>query len=85
MDVTGVFGPFQKHENEFNEAAALKEIYRFIHRYFTEVSAPTPAVAHASSTTSTSCRGAFLLLRLSRSSTFDFLPAADIEWILLPH
>ena len=30
--------PFQKHENEFNDAAALKEIYKFIERYFTEVS-----------------------------------------------
>jgi len=32
--------PFQKHENEFNEPAALRELYRFIQRYFTEVSAP---------------------------------------------
>lgn len=29
---------FQKHENEFNEAVALRELYRFIHRYFAEVS-----------------------------------------------
>uniref|UniRef100_A0A669BEE4 Plexin-C1 n=1 Tax=Oreochromis niloticus TaxID=8128 RepID=A0A669BEE4_ORENI len=28
----------KKHENEFNEAAALKELYKFIERYFTEVS-----------------------------------------------
>uniref|UniRef100_A0A8C6UH98 Plexin cytoplasmic RasGAP domain-containing protein n=1 Tax=Neogobius melanostomus TaxID=47308 RepID=A0A8C6UH98_9GOBI len=27
----------KKHENEFNEAAALKELYIFIQRYFTEV------------------------------------------------
>ncbi|TNN54598.1 Plexin-C1 [Liparis tanakae] len=27
----------KKHENEFNEAAALREIYRFIQRYFTEI------------------------------------------------
>ncbi|KAK7895957.1 hypothetical protein WMY93_021282 [Mugilogobius chulae] len=26
----------KKHENEFNEAAALKELYKFIQRYFTE-------------------------------------------------
>lgn len=29
---------FQKHENEFNEAVALRELYKFIRRYFTEVS-----------------------------------------------
>lgn len=29
---------FQKHENEFNEAAALRELYKFIQQYFTEVS-----------------------------------------------
>uniref|UniRef100_A0A3B5ANV3 Plexin cytoplasmic RasGAP domain-containing protein n=1 Tax=Stegastes partitus TaxID=144197 RepID=A0A3B5ANV3_9TELE len=28
----------KKHENEFNEAAALKELYKFIQQYFTEVS-----------------------------------------------
>ncbi|KAL3976653.1 hairy and enhancer of split 2/6/7 [Sarotherodon galilaeus] len=27
----------KKHENEFNEAAALKELYKFIERYFTEI------------------------------------------------
>ncbi|XP_040886352.1 plexin-C1 isoform X2 [Toxotes jaculatrix] len=27
----------KKHENEFNEAAALRELYRFIQRYFTEI------------------------------------------------
>ncbi|CAN9508149.1 unnamed protein product [Ophioblennius macclurei] len=27
----------KKHENEFNEAAALKELYKFIQRYFTEI------------------------------------------------
>ncbi|XP_061839618.1 plexin-C1 [Nerophis lumbriciformis] len=27
----------KKHENEFNEAAALKEIYKIIHRYFSEI------------------------------------------------
>uniref|UniRef100_A0A3B4AWA3 Plexin cytoplasmic RasGAP domain-containing protein n=1 Tax=Periophthalmus magnuspinnatus TaxID=409849 RepID=A0A3B4AWA3_9GOBI len=28
----------KKHENEFNEAGALKELYKFIQRYFPEVS-----------------------------------------------
>uniref|UniRef100_A0A8C6PCP6 Plexin cytoplasmic RasGAP domain-containing protein n=1 Tax=Nothobranchius furzeri TaxID=105023 RepID=A0A8C6PCP6_NOTFU len=27
----------KKHENEFNEAAALKELYKFIQQYFTQV------------------------------------------------
>ncbi|XP_051248725.1 plexin-C1 isoform X7 [Dicentrarchus labrax] len=27
----------KKHENEFNEAGALRELYRFIQRYFTEI------------------------------------------------
>nr|XP_057933721.1 plexin-C1 isoform X2 [Doryrhamphus excisus] len=27
----------KKHENEFNEAAALKELYKIIHRYFSEI------------------------------------------------
>lgn len=27
----------KKHENEFNEAAALKELYKFIQKYFTEI------------------------------------------------
>ncbi|XP_008296178.1 plexin-C1 [Stegastes partitus] len=27
----------KKHENEFNEAAALKELYKFIQQYFTEI------------------------------------------------
>ncbi|XP_037616408.1 plexin-C1 [Sebastes umbrosus] len=27
----------KKHENEFNEAAALRELYKFIQRYFTEI------------------------------------------------
>ncbi|XP_056280772.1 plexin-C1 isoform X2 [Pseudoliparis swirei] len=27
----------KKHENEFNEPAALRELYRFIQRYFTEI------------------------------------------------
>ena len=27
----------QKHDNEFNEPAALRELYKFIHQYFTEV------------------------------------------------
>uniref|UniRef100_A0A672J4N5 Plexin cytoplasmic RasGAP domain-containing protein n=1 Tax=Salarias fasciatus TaxID=181472 RepID=A0A672J4N5_SALFA len=27
----------KKHENEFNEAAALREIYKFIQRYFAEI------------------------------------------------
>ena len=27
----------QKYENEFNEAAALRELYKFIHQYFTAV------------------------------------------------
>ncbi|XP_070784822.1 plexin-C1 [Enoplosus armatus] len=27
----------KKHENEFNEAAALQELYKFIQRYFTEI------------------------------------------------
>uniref|UniRef100_A0A3Q3WFH8 Plexin cytoplasmic RasGAP domain-containing protein n=1 Tax=Mola mola TaxID=94237 RepID=A0A3Q3WFH8_MOLML len=27
----------KKHENEFNEAVALRELYKFIHRYFTEI------------------------------------------------
>ncbi|XP_019947930.2 plexin-C1 [Paralichthys olivaceus] len=27
----------KKHENEFNEAAALRELYKFIPRYFTEI------------------------------------------------
>ncbi|XP_069556198.1 plexin-C1 [Brachyistius frenatus] len=27
----------KKHENEFNEAAALRELYRFIQQYFTEI------------------------------------------------
>ncbi|XP_028256676.1 plexin-C1 isoform X2 [Parambassis ranga] len=27
----------KKHENEFNEAAALKELYKFLQRYFTEI------------------------------------------------
>ncbi|XP_030576205.1 plexin-C1 [Archocentrus centrarchus] len=27
----------EKHENEFNEAAALRELYKFIQRYFTEI------------------------------------------------
>ncbi|XP_061770017.1 plexin-C1 isoform X2 [Nerophis ophidion] len=27
----------KKHENDFNEAAALKEIYKIIHRYFSEI------------------------------------------------
>ncbi|XP_036004964.1 plexin-C1 isoform X1 [Fundulus heteroclitus] len=30
-------GESKKHEGEFNEAAALKELYKFIQRYFTEV------------------------------------------------
>ncbi|XP_037552062.1 plexin-C1-like [Nematolebias whitei] len=30
-------GESKKHENEFNEAAALKELYKFIQRYFTEI------------------------------------------------
>lgn len=29
---------FQKHVNEFNEAGALRELYKFIQKYFTEVS-----------------------------------------------
>lgn len=29
---------FQKHENEFNEAGALRELYKFIEKYFKEVS-----------------------------------------------
>lgn len=29
---------FQKHENEFNEAVALRELSKFLDRYFTEVS-----------------------------------------------
>lgn len=33
---------FQKHENEFNEAVALRELYKFINRYFTEVSSLYP-------------------------------------------
>lgn len=28
----------QKHENEFNETVALRELYKFIERYLTEVS-----------------------------------------------
>ena len=32
----GLFG-FQKHDNEFNETAALRELYKFIQSYFTEV------------------------------------------------
>ena len=48
--------PFtQKHDNEFNEAAALRELYKFIHQYYTEVR----ALAH------TSCRRGFGFLRLS--------------------
>ncbi|CAL8242382.1 unnamed protein product [Merluccius merluccius] len=27
----------KKHENEFNEAAALRELYKFIHQYFTAI------------------------------------------------
>ncbi|CAL8386401.1 unnamed protein product [Boreogadus saida] len=27
----------RKHDNEFNEAAALRELYKFIHQYFTEI------------------------------------------------
>uniref|UniRef100_A0A8C3AQI0 Plexin cytoplasmic RasGAP domain-containing protein n=1 Tax=Cyclopterus lumpus TaxID=8103 RepID=A0A8C3AQI0_CYCLU len=27
----------KKHENEFNESAALRELYKFIQRYFTEI------------------------------------------------
>ncbi|CAF88585.1 unnamed protein product, partial [Tetraodon nigroviridis] len=38
---------FHKHQNEFNEAVALRELYEFIQRYFTEVSqglrGPDPA------------------------------------------
>ncbi|KAM6895785.1 plexin-C1 [Xenentodon cancila] len=30
-------GESKKHENEFNEAAALRELYKFILRYFTEI------------------------------------------------
>lgn len=36
--VNGCLLSFQKHENEFNEAAALRELYKFIQQYFTEVS-----------------------------------------------
>uniref|UniRef100_A0A8C5FRH2 Plexin cytoplasmic RasGAP domain-containing protein n=2 Tax=Gadus morhua TaxID=8049 RepID=A0A8C5FRH2_GADMO len=27
----------RKHDNEFNEPAALRELYKFIHQYFTEI------------------------------------------------
>lgn len=37
-DRTSVCFSFQKHENEFNEAAALRELYKYIQRYFQEVS-----------------------------------------------
>lgn len=29
---------FQKHESEFNDSVALRELYKFIRQYFTEVS-----------------------------------------------
>lgn len=29
---------FQKHENEFDDSVALRELYKFIRQYFTEVS-----------------------------------------------
>lgn len=32
-----VFHVLQKHENEFSEPAALRELYKYMERYFTEV------------------------------------------------
>lgn len=32
-----IFLLHQKHQNEFNESAALRELYKYMHRYFTEV------------------------------------------------
>lgn len=39
---------FQKHENEFNEAVALRELYKFIRRYFTEVGLSRKTAFYAS-------------------------------------